>query len=569
MTLKSIFAELIQPIVGLELKEIIKLIEVPPNEDMGDFAFPCFLLSKQLRKSPVVVATELASKIQKNQYFSEIKAIGPYLNAFMVSSEIAKQVLEPVFKQGQAYPVINVGINQTVVIDFSSPNIAKPLGIHHIRTTMIGNSIAKIYKKMGYKVVRLNYLGDWGTQFGKLISAYKRWGHEIKELSIAEINNLYVRFSGLAKDDPTLDEAGRLWFKKLEEGHPEAFTLWQKFKEISIVEFKKIYKRLNVEFDEYSGESVHVETMKKVIDECQAKGIAEISEGALVVKLNDEKEPPCLLLKSDGATTYQLRDIAAIIDRYDKFKYNKMFYVVGQSQSLHLKQVFEVALKLGREYSAGCLHIPFGLLRFQDAKFSTREGNVILLEEVLDTAFEKVKDLILARGIENSIPEDSMHKIAVGAIVFTDLSTKRTKNVEFIWEESLNFDGDTGPYLQYSVARCKSIVRKSKVELNANINYALLSTQFEKLLILKIEQFESIITLAADQQEPSVIANYLLALAKLTNRMIHSGKENTEYRVIQNDNLPLQIARTALIHATGKVLEEGLNLLGIEAPEVM
>ena len=311
--------------------------------------------------------------------------------------------------------------------------------------------------------------------------------------------------------------------------------------------------------------------MKTVISECKTKNIAEISEGALIVKSNDENDPPCLLLKSDGATTYQLRDIAAIIDRFDKFKYNKMFYVVGQSQALHLKLVFEVALKLGCDYTKGCTHIPFGLLRFQDAKFSTREGNVILLEDVLQTAFEKVKEIILARGVQSNISEEVMHKIAVGAIIFTDLSTKRTKNIEFIWEESLNFDGDTGPYLQYSVARCNSIVRKSNVVLNSQVDYSLLTTQFEKQLILKLEQFESNILFAAEHCEPSVIANYLIPLAKLSNRMIHSGKgkENTELRVIQPENIPLQTARTALIYATAKVLEGGLALLGIESPEVM
>ena len=569
MTLKIIFAELIKPLVDIEINEIIKLIEVPPNEEMGDFAFPCFMLSKQLRKSPNVVASELAGKIQKNKYFSEIKALGPYLNAFVVPAEIAEQVLTPIVKLGSNYPEIKAGNGKTIVIDFSSPNIAKPLGIHHIRTTMIGNSIAKIHQKMGFRVVRLNYLGDWGTQFGKLISAYKMWGHEIKELSIEEINKLYVRFSALAKEKPELEEEARSWFKKLEDGNQEAVALWQKFKEISIVEFEKIYKRLNVQFDEYSGESVHIESMKKVISECKNKNIAEVSEGALVVKSNDEKEPPCLLLKSDGATTYQLRDIAAIYDRYQKFKFDKMFYVVGQSQALHLKQVFEVAAKLDWKYSQGCTHIPFGLLRFKDAKFSTREGNVILLEEVLDTAYEKVKEIILERGVQSNVSEESMQKIAVGAIVFTDLSTKRSKNVEFIWEESLNFDGDTGPYLQYSVARCKSIVRKSNVTLNDKVNYTLLSTQFEKLLILKLEQFEGIIAFTAEQCEPSTLANYLLVLAKLSNRMIHSGKENMEYRVLQEDNLALQTARTALIFATAKVLEEGLRLLGIESPSVM
>lgn len=569
MRLKELYAEILQPVVGLSVEEIVKLIEVPPNEELGDFAFPCFLLSKQLKKSPAIVALDLVGKITKNKYVSEVKVVGPYINAFMVASEIASVVLSSIQKSGNEYPKIALGTGKTVVIDFSSPNIAKPLGIHHIRTTMIGNSIAKIHQKLGYRVVRLNYLGDWGTQFGKLIVAFKKWGHEIKELSVNEINNLYVRFSKLAIENPSLDEEARNWFKKLEDGDEEALKLWQTLKEISLLELKRIYKRLNVDFDVYSGESFHEKTIKKVIEECKTKELAVISEGALVVKSDNEKEPPCLLLKSDGATTYQLRDIAAMIDRYDQFQFTKMFYVVAQDQALHLKQVFDVVQKMGREYSKGCSHIAFGLLRFQDAKIATRAGNVILLEEVLDTAIEKVKEIIAARGAESQVTEESIKMIAQGAIVFADLSTKRTKNVEFIWEEILNFDGDTGPYLQYSVARGKSIVRKSGMLLDETVNFQLLSTTYEKQLLLKLEQFESVIINAAENCEPSVIANYLLALAKVCNRMIHSGKENVEMRVIQENNPELQKARTALIHATAIVLEEGLALMGISSPDAM
>jgi len=569
MRLKELYAEILQPVVGLSVEEIVKLIEVPPNEELGDFAFPCFLLSKQLKKSPAIVALDLVGKITKNKYVSEVKVIGPYINAFMVASEIASVVLSPIQQLRNEYPKIALGIGKTVVIDFSSPNIAKPLGIHHIRTTMIGNSIAKIHQKLGYRIIRLNYLGDWGTQFGKLIVAYNKWGHEIKELSVNEINNLYVRFSKLANENPSLDEEARNWFKKLEDGDEEALKLWLKLKEISLLELKRIYKRLNVDFDVYSGESFHEKTIKKVIEECKAKDLAIISEGALVVKSDNEKEPPCLLLKSDGATTYQLRDIAAMIDRYDQFQFTKMFYVVAQDQALHLKQVFDVVQKMGREYSKGCSHIAFGLLRFQDAKIATRAGNVILLEEVLDTAIEKVKEIIAARGAESQVTDESIKMIAQGAIVFADLSTKRTKNVEFIWEEILNFDGDTGPYLQYSVARGKSIVRKSGMLLDQTINFQLLSTSYEKQLLLKLEQFESVIINAAENCEPSVIANYLLALAKVYNRMIHSGKENVEMRVIQENNPELQKARTALIHATATVLEEGLALMGISSPDAM
>lgn len=569
MSLKKVYAEILQSVVQLPLEEIVKLIEVPPNEEMGDFAFPCFLLSKQLKKSPAIVASDLASKISKNKYVAEVRAVGPYINAFMVGLEIAPLVLAPILHLGSEYPEIHFGKGKTIVIDFSSPNIAKPLGIHHIRTTMIGNSISKIQQKLGYRVVRLNYLGDWGTQFGKLIVAYRKWGHEIEVLSVAEINNLYVRFSKLADENPALDEEARNWFKKLEEGNEEAIKLWQNLKEISLLELKRIYKRLNVDFDVYSGESFHGKTIEKVIDECKTKGLAVVSEGALVVKSDNEKEPPCLLLKSDGATTYQLRDIAAVIDRYDQYQFAKMFYVVAQDQALHLKQVFEVVQKMGREYSKGCSHIPFGLLRFQDVKFATRAGNVILLEDVLDTAIEKVREIISSRGAESQVSEESIKMIAHGAIVFADLSTKRTKNVEFIWEEILNFDGDTGPYLQYSVARGKSIVRKSGVKLDTTVAYQLLETTYEKQLILKLEQFESVIVNAAENCEPSVIANYLLALAKVCNRMIHSGKENMEMRVLQENNPQLQKARTALIYAASKVLEEGLALMGIASPEVM
>lgn len=568
MKSKRFFAEFLKPLVGLGLDDIEKLIELPPDSQMGDLAFPCFSLSKQLKKSPAIIANELSQIKITVSFIKEIRAIGPYLNCFLNAEQMAEVVLTQILMEGEMYPISKVGENKTIVIDFSSPNIAKPLGIHHIRTTMIGNSLANLCKQMGYKVVRLNYLGDWGTQFGKLIVAYLRWGNEIKEFTVAEINNLYVKFSKLAKEDETLDNEARNWFRKLENGDEEALSFWKIFRDVSIKELARIYERIGVKFDEYSGESFHGKTILKVLEEVKQKDLAVLSDGALVVESDEENEPPCLLLKSDGATTYQLRDIAAMQDRFEKYKFSKMFYVVAQDQALHLKQVFDVSRKLGREYASACEHIPFGLLLFKEGKFSTREGNIILLEDVIDTAIEKVKGIIDDRGANSVVSDASIFKIAWGAIVFADLSTKRTKNVEFIWEEILNFDGDTGPYLQYSVARCRSIIRKSNVEFKT-IDWKLLKSDYEKALIIKLDLFNDTVSLATENKEPSILANYLLTLAKTSNKMIHSGKEDFNMRVLQEEHKELQIARTALLQATANILTNGLRLLGMEAPDFM
>ncbi|PCJ57625.1 MAG: arginine--tRNA ligase [Planctomycetota bacterium] len=569
MNLKLKYAELLSNHVDLALDEIKNLIEIPPDSKMGDLAFPCFSLAKKLKNSPVKIAESISGSLEKLPLFKEVKNIGPYVNAFVDPSFIAHGILSEIAENGSGYSSQPEN-GKNVVVDFSSPNIAKPLAIHHLRSTMIGNSISQLYSKMGYNVIKLNYLGDWGTQFGKLIVAYNKWGSEVEgELTISKINELYVKFSKESSEDNDLNDQARNWFKKLEEGNAEAIKLWKWFKEISLIEFEKIYKKLGITFDVYGGESEHAASFLTVVEKCESLGISSISDGALIVESEDENDPPCLIRKSDGATTYEVRDIAALLDRFDKYEFVKMFYVVGQEQALHFKMLKMVVKKMGLAFSNDCEHISFGFMKFQGKSGSTREGTAILMEDVLNTSVAEVRKRISESGSKRNISEEAIQQIGIGAVVFGDLSKKRVKDSEFIWEEVTSFEGDTGPYLQYTQARCLSIVRKSNHDFMEQADFSGLTEDSEKLVLLKLNQFSEAIINSANNCEPSLLANYLLELAKFTNRFIHGGREEHSKRILQESNLPLQSARTALVHGIAIVLKEGLRLLGISSPEEM
>jgi len=574
---KKILADCLSGFTEDFSSEIVRAITDPPKSDMGDLAYPCFGLSKIYRKSPALIASELAEKFVVDDLFIKVSATGPYLNIFIDGSVIASKIIHKVLEDWSLYGSSKVGEGKTVVADYSSPNIAKPLGVHHLRSTMIGNAICNLHEKCGYTVERVNYLGDWGTQFGKLMSAYWRWYVYIPKvpLTVDLLAQLYVTFNKEAKKDAGLEKEGRDWFKRLELGDETATRLWKQFKEISLEEFEKIYERLGVGFTQFDGESNYSQAALDVVKECLNSGLAIESQGAIVIEMGGNGgggrvDPPCILQKSDGATTYLARDVGAVIARHKKHGFEKMLYVVGQAQAFHFKQVFFVLKKMGYDFSKKCHHIPFGLLKFQGAKLSSRDGNMLLLNEVLDTAAQEVANIVKEKG--NELDAESIDKIGIGAVVLADLSSKRIKDANFNWKEILNFDGNTGTYLQYTLARCGSIIDKSAQDSCQDMRLyedkafdsglKLLVEKEEKHILLKLDQFGGVINEAAKLCEPAVLAQYTLQLAKLTNKFIHGC------RVVQ-ENKTLQVAREALLSCIHVVLREALDILGIPTLEKM
>ena len=550
--------------------KIRNAITTPPKANLGDLAVPCFVLAKELKTSPVHIALELSDAFACDELFVAAAAMGPYLNVTVDGSILAEDIIEEILEQGADYGGSVIAEPPAVVVDYSSPNIAKPLGVHHLRSTMIGNAICSLYEKRGYRVERVNYLGDWGTQFGKLITAYSMSSLTGNSTTIENLAYIYAEFCKMAKEDSSLDDKAREWFKRLEDGDKIAVDLWKQFNLASLAEFKEIYQRLGVSFTQFDGESNYSQAALDVVKEAQEKGIAEVGDGGAIVVPMEGKDPPCMLAKSDGATTYMARDVAAVIQRYKDHKFEKMLYVVGEAQALHFKQVFHVVKQLGYDFADKCHHVPFGLLKFGGAKCSTRKGNMLLLNDVLDTAADEVAGLVKEKN--NQIDEKTIDQIGVGAVVFADLSRKRINDANFKWEEILNFDGSTGPYLQYTTARCFSILDKAAMDLSQDMrtfedkNYLKGLKQLkaieEKRLLLKLQNFGSVLNLATQEFEPSILAQYALGLAKLINKFIHNC------RVIQKDKT-LELARCTLVHCCHLVLSESLRILGIKPLEKM
>ncbi len=546
---------------------VSELVEVPPDPKLGDFAFPCFALAKLWRKAPPLIARELAQRISAD-WLAKVEAVGGYLNLTVDPGAAAQGVLPAVAHAGPRYGHSRQGEGQRVVLDFSSPNIAKPFGVHHIRTTVIGHALSRIYAALGYDVVRINYLGDWGTQFGKLIVAYRRWGQEerLQAEPIRELLRLYVRFHQEAERHPELEEEARAWFKRLEDGDPEARALWQRFREESIREFRRVYDLLGIDFDEWSGESFYNDKMESVLERLQAQGLLQESEGALVVEVGDDL-PPCLLRKRDGATLYATRDLAAAIDRWERYQFHRLLYVVATQQSLHFRQVFGVLRRMGQPWVDRCVHVAFGMMNFGEGVMSTRKGHVIFLEDLLHEAVERTRRIIEQRNPNLADQERVARQVGIGAVIFGDLRHSRIKDVNFDWDSVLNFDGDTGPYVQYAHARACSVLRKASRPLAPAANVApeaLASLQApeEKALVLLIDRFGETVAAAAQQYEPSLIARYLLDLAAAFNTFYH------QHRIIGAGE-PLEEGRLALTAAVRQVLANGLYLLGLGAPEEM
>ena len=558
---KDIVAESIcTALPQLSLQEIDELLEVPPNQDLGDYSFPCFTLAKKLKKSPVLIASDLAEKMPENKLFEKIDVVNGFVNFSLNKGYLASKLLPKIISEHKEYGKSAEGAGKTVVLDFSSPNIAKPFSVAHLRSTVIGHSLARIWEHMGYKAERVNHLGDWGTQFGKVIVAYKKWGDEPSEHSKGSIRHLlelYVRFHKEAEDQPDLDDEARLWFKKLEDGDKEAYSLWQQFRKTSLDNLREVYELMGVGFDHYTGESFYNDLMPKAIEKLEP--FMEVSEGADIVSLGEDM-PPFLVRKSDGATLYGTRDLTAAIYRFETFNFAKCLYVVGGEQALHFKQVFAVLKKLGYDWADSCEHVPFGLMRFGDMKLSTRQGNVIFLEDVLNKAIDLTKEIIEEKNPDIENKDDVARMVGVGAVIFNDLRNNRIKTINFEWDDLLNFQGDTGPYIQYTHARACSLL--SKAEEVTTVNLELLQEVEEEVLVAELERFPDIVKQAARANEPSTIARYLLSLARDFNKFYQA------HRILDVEE-ELKKARLTLVDAIRKTIDTGLFLLGLEAPEKM
>ena len=556
-----IASELAKVIDSLDQTAISNLLEQPKSSDLGDIAFPAFSLAKVERKAPQAIAADIAEKIDPS-HFEKVVATGPYVNFFLNKAKISDQVIKEVIKEGADYGQQNEGQGGNITIDLSSPNIAKPFSVGHLRSTVIGDALSNIFRKMGYNTIKINHLGDWGKQFGLLMVAYKKWGNKeaVEANPIDELLQLYVRINAEIENDPALDDEGRLWFKKLEDGDPEATELWQWFRDESLVEFNRIYELLGVEFDSLNGEAFYNDKMDEAVKILEDKGLLKESKGASIVDLDDVNLPPAMIKKSDGATLYITRDIATAMYRARTYNFVKNVYVVGQEQSNHFRQLKAVLKKMGFDWSDDMIHVDFGLVTKNRQKLSTRKGNIILLEPTLQEAISRAKAQIEEKNPNLENKEAVAHAVGVGAVKFYDLKTDRRNGYDFDLEAMVSFEGETGPYVQYAYARIQSILRKADFKPSLDANYNLNDAESWEIIKL-IQDFARVVKRAADNFEPSLIAKYAISLAQAFN------KYYAHTRIL--DETPERDSRLALSYTTAVVLKEALRMLGVEAPEKM
>ena len=556
-----IASELAKVIDSLDQDAILNLLEQPKSSDLGDIAFPAFSLAKVERKAPQAIAADIAEKIDQSA-FEKVVATGPYVNFFLDKSKISDQVIKSVIEAGADYGQQDEGHGQNITIDLSSPNIAKPFSVGHLRSTVIGDALSNIFRKMGYNTIKINHLGDWGKQFGLLMVAYKKWGSKeaVEANPIDELLKLYVRINAEIENDPELDEEGRLWFKKLEDGDPEATELWQWFRDESLVEFNRIYKLLGVEFDSLNGEAFYNDKMDEAVQILEEKGLLKESKGASIVELDDVNLPPAMIKKSDGATLYITRDIATAIYRARTYNFVKNIYAVGQEQSNHFRQLKAVLKKMGFDWSDDMIHVDFGLVTKNRQKLSTRKGNIILLEPTLQEAISRAKAQIEEKNPELENKEEVAHAVGVGAVKFYDLKTDRRNGYDFDLEAMVSFEGETGPYVQYAYARIQSILRKANFTPSADATYSLNDPESWEIIKL-LQDFSRVVKRAAENYDPSLIAKYAINLAQAFN------KYYAHTRIL--DESPERDSRLALSYSTAVVLKEALRLLGVDAPEKM
>lgn len=568
---KKVISGLLSEVIeGLEVAEIEQMIEIPPESSMGDYAFPCFKLAKLMRKAPNLIASDIAEKLSENDMFSEVKNVNAYVNFFLNRAELASAVVDEVILTKEKYGSSDVGAGKRVIVEYSSPNIAKPFHIGHIRTTVIGNSIYKIYDFLGYDTIRINHLGDYGTQFGKMIVAYRLWGNEedVKRDPIKTLLSYYVKFHEEAEKNPALEDEAREMFLRLEKGEKAEYDLWKWFREESLKEFTYVYDLLGIEFDSYAGESFYSDKMDRIVDILNERGILKESDGAQIVDLEEYGMPPALIKKKDGSTLYITRDIAAAVYRKEHYNFDKNIYVVASQQNLHFQQWFKIIELMGFDWADQCVHVPFGMVSLEDGTLSTRKGKVVFLLDVLNGAIEKTKQIMLEKNDKLEDIDEISKEVGIGAVVFQELSNSRIKDYVFSWDKVLNFEGETGPYVQYTHARAASVLRKEPElaeklisgEVKADLSYVTGDIAYE--LIKLIYRFPEVVLEAAEKYEPSVITRHIIDIAQYFNRFYHD-----EHILVDDENEKL--AKLAVVYAAKQTIANGLALLGVAAPEKM
>lgn len=544
-------------------EDIAALLEVPPDPAMGDYAFPCFKLSKALRMGPPMIAKKLSEAVSRPEV-ARVECVGGYLNFFFNRENFARELLGAILAAPEKWGASDAGAGKTVCLDYSSINIAKRFHIGHLSTTMIGNSLKRIYDFLGWKTVSINHLGDWGTQFGKMICAYKRWGDKetVEKGGVEEMTKLYVRFHAEAEKHPELEDEGRAWFKKIEDGDPEALSIFHWFKDVTLKDAMKVYDVLGVSFDSYAGESFYADKTDRVVNELREKGLLKESDGALIVDLEEDNMPPCLILKRDGTTIYATRDLAAIFYRKDTYHFDKCLYVVAYQQDLHFRQIFKVVEKMGYPWAKDELvHVAFGMVSYEGQSLSTREGHVVYLEDLLRRAQEKALQIIQEKSPNLENKEEAARQVGVGAVVYSTLQNSRIKDIDFWWDRALSFDGETGPYVQYTHARCCSVLRKTPENLPAP-DYAALSDDESQALLRLLSRFPEAVSEACLRNEPSIVTRATTEIAKAYNKFYY------EHRILDDDPA-VTAARIALTQASQQVIKTGLYLIGVAAPERM
>lgn len=564
MDARTDIAKAIAAITDIDEAELSSYIEIPPDRSMGDYAFPCFRLAKAMRKAPPAIAEELRAGITLPSSITKAEVKGGYLNFFEDRAGAASATIKRVLAEGENYGHSNEGSGKNVCVEFSSINIAKPFHIGHLPSTAIGNSLNRIYKALGYNTIAINHLGDWGTQFGKMIVAYKKWGggKPIEESTVRELVKLYVRFHEEAEKDESLNDEARAWFRKIEQGDSEAVDLWQRMKTLTLKEVGEVYKLLGVEFDSYAGESFYEDTMQAVIDELDAKGLLKTDKGAKIVDLSEYNMPPCIIVKSDGATLYATRDLAAAIYRKKTYDFVKSIYVVAYQQNLHFQQFFKVLELMGYDWVKDCVHVNFGMVSMEEGTLSTRHGNVVYLEDVLNASIEKTLEIIKEKSPDLEDKEAAARAVGVGAVVWGILYNSRIKDTSFSWKKMLNFDGETGPYAQYTHARCCSVLRKAGGYDEADIDCTLLSGEAETALVKAIAAFPDTVKAAAEKYEPYLIARAAIEICSRFNKFYYDCR-------IMDDDMHIRNARLALTDAARICIKNALYLVGLEAPERM
>ncbi len=548
----------------LTIDDALQMIEIPPNSDMGDYAVPCFRFAKKYKKAPPMIAADLITKIGNIEEFEKIENVGPYINFFVDKTHFAEKILKQAYAEKEKYGSNNIGEGKKVIVEFSSPNIAKPFHIGHIRSTVIGHALYKIYTYLGYDTVAINHLGDYGTQFGMLISAYKKWGNkeEIEANPIPELLKLYVRFNKEAESDESLREEARYWFKELENGNQEAYDLWHWIREVSLKEFNRVYDMFGIKYDSLAGESFYSDKMPAVVEELKEKHLLKESQGAQIVELGEYGLTDAVMIKSDGSTLYATRDMAAAIYRKKTYDFYKNIYVVGAPQKLHFDQWRKVLELMGYEWAKDCIHVMFGTVSLEDGALSTRSGRVVFLEDVLKKAVEKTQEIIDSRNPNLENKEEVAKQVGIGAVIFQELFNNRIKDYMFSWEKTLSFEGETGPYVQYTYARTCSVLKKADIEIDENVDFSILSDKVAFNVVKKLDAFKGAVLSAHDRYEPYFITRYIVGLAQDYNRFYH------ECPILVDDE-NVKKSRLLLTKIVNTVLKAGLGLLGIEAPEQM